>query len=123
MTGILNPLRPERRPSRVAVLVCCLLTLAASFDVSFLSGLFDPHVPHAGLVVSSVPEDPLDDDDTMLPTPTEARAAGRQEGEQSSCGGLVTCVNLAAPPLSASCISFTSPPSRAGGEHARRNGI
>lgn len=112
-----------RRPPRPAVLLCCLLSLIASLDLSFLEGYFDRYGPTFDRAALSELDETPEDDDDMICSPSAPRAGGRSDrhtpaGERAPAG---------APGPAARRPSFASPRDasvrRSGCEHARRNGL
>jgi hypothetical protein len=105
------------------VLVCCLLSLTASLDLSFLDGLFDRYAPTFDRpAVCELDETPEDDDD-MLCSPSPVRTAGRQERQSPPGEGPFPSASGSSPQLSCSHSSGPSDVCRSGCEHARRNGL
>jgi hypothetical protein len=123
MTHTSSTLPHPQRPSRLPVVVCCLLSVTASFDLAFLAGYFEYHGPRGDRVALNDLDDTPDDDDTMLLPPGGARSAGRLERDLPSGPGSFSPAAVTSFPLTLCHPAAPTPLARPGSEHARRNGL
>jgi hypothetical protein len=123
MTRTTSPLSFARRNSPATAVVCCLLSVTASLDASFLAGLFDRNVPTlAQAALADLDETPEGEDD-LFPGRAPGRAAGRQDRPPTPGAGQLPaaiCPPLRLLPL-LPCAARAA--CRAGCEHSWRNGL
>src|SRR5262245_53442435 len=124
MTATPNRMPRERRLLQGWVVVCCLLSLVASFNLTVLTGWFDQVGPSAlPCAAFSDLEEPPEDEEMLRPggRTLDGRRGERKQalpGSGHPGAELYSCGQV--PLVSSHPISTAS---RAGCEHAHRNGL
>jgi len=125
MNGTMGRTIRDRRLAQAVALVCCLLSVVASFNLTVLAGCLDRNVPPAtpGASLCEM-EETLDDDDDMLrpvSTTLDTRRGERKHPPPAAGHAGPPPAPTRRPPfLAASPLPSAS---RCGCEHAHRNGL
>jgi hypothetical protein len=124
--GASNEMKRTGRPFRLGVLICCLLSFTASFDLAVLAPYFDPSTLVWSAETSIVEtEEPLEDESGDMLRPMVTSNERREERKQPTAS-LPIAIWMETPSWlfpAGSCSIRLPCLKRAGCEHALRNGL